>query len=194
MNRSQYLSAIRAIGPGLTARFTDGEFRVSIDPAAIRAAYPALTYREAIERNESLAAYETDGDSALATAKALRESWLREVAAIDSDFGRAAKAELSFSPATAEPEAREVETIDMTPTWAGIAGVYVLALECGTETGRAAARTEIARMAALADERNAFAARIAKAGKIAREIRGGLSPDGGAYAAIVSILDALDEA
>lgn len=165
MNRTAYLSAIRAIGPGLTARFVEGEFRVSIDPAAIRAAYPAMTYREAIERNESLAAYEMDGESALATAGALRASWLREVAAIDSDYGRAAKAEtaplkLTGSPATAATVPVR-ETIDMTPTWAAVAPIFVACLEDGTETGRRSARLELNRMAGLADERNAFATTLA---------------------------------
>jgi hypothetical protein len=57
---------------------------------------------------------------------------------------------------------REVGTVDLTPTWGSIAGLLILALENGTETGKAAAREEIRRACALADERNALAARVAQ--------------------------------
>lgn len=82
MNRSQYLAAIRAIGPELTARFVEGEFRVSVSVPTIRAAYPELTYSAALARNESLAAYELEGPDALATAAHIREAWLRETAPV----------------------------------------------------------------------------------------------------------------
>jgi ribosome modulation factor len=54
-----------------------------------------------------------------------------------------------------------VETIDMTPTWAAIVPVLLAAMEHGTDKGRDAARIELTRMAALADERNQFATRLA---------------------------------
>jgi hypothetical protein len=57
---------------------------------------------------------------------------------------------------------REAGTVDLTPTWRGVAGIMILALENGTETGKAAAREEIRRACALADERNALAARVAQ--------------------------------
>jgi hypothetical protein len=49
------------------------------------------------------------------------------------------------------------KTIDMTPTWAAIAPVIAAALEDGTEAGKDAARTELRRMAQLADRTNELA-------------------------------------
>lgn len=44
-----------------------------------------------------------------------------------------------------------VEVEDCTPTWAGIVGIYINALENGSKDGKQAAREEIKRMAQLAD-------------------------------------------
>ena len=54
-------------------------------------------------------------------------------------------------------EAAPVETIDCTPTWAGILPALLALIENGSAEGRRTAREELARMAALADERNALA-------------------------------------
>lgn len=54
--------------------------------------------------------------------------------------------------------AKVVGMIDLTPTWVAVMPVFIMALESGTATGRAAAREELMRVAALADERNAMAA------------------------------------
>lgn len=78
MNRKQVIAAIRAIAPELTARFVEGEYRVSINPAAIRAAYPDLTVRESNDRAESIAAYDSDGESALANARHIWAAWQAE--------------------------------------------------------------------------------------------------------------------
>lgn len=79
MNAKQVTAAIKAISPDLTVRRADGDWRVSIAPVAIRRAYPDLTCGEAIERNESLACYESDSDCAIDTARALWKSWKREI-------------------------------------------------------------------------------------------------------------------
>lgn len=143
MNRKDTIAAIRAIG--CTAKFSEGEYRISINPAEILRG-TGCTGTEAMARNESLAAYCSDSDDAIATARHIRAAWEAEIA-----------------PATAEPEpAREVKTIDMTPTWAAVSSIFIMALENGTETGKAAARTEIRRMAELADERNALAKELAR--------------------------------
>lgn len=193
MNRSQYLAAIKATFPGMTARFVDGEFRVSLGVDAIKAAYPEASHAEAMARNESLAAYEMDGDSALLSARALAESWkaelterkaavLRDQAAtvrrdnVEFHAGKAARA--AGEPQTACPyladgeraarwtrgwnegerdTAPRVETVDMTPTWLEILPVLLAA----AENGNRAAKSELSRMARLADERNAFAAKLA---------------------------------
>lgn len=49
------------------------------------------------------------------------------------------------------------QVIDATPTWSGILPALILALTDGTPEGRKIAREELARMAALADERNTMA-------------------------------------
>lgn len=54
-----------------------------------------------------------------------------------------------------------VRTIDCTPTWAAIVPVFIMALQNGTSAGERAAIKELTRMAALADERNEFAGRLA---------------------------------
>ena len=42
-------------------------------------------------------------------------------------------------------------TIDMTPTWEGVAPILIAALEKGSEEGRSSARKEVKRMAKLVD-------------------------------------------
>jgi hypothetical protein len=43
-------------------------------------------------------------------------------------------------------------TIDLTPTWAGVAHIYIMALQNGTEEGQASAKREIHHMAQVADK------------------------------------------
>lgn len=57
--------------------------------------------------------------------------------------------------------AETVSTIDMTPTWAGILPALRALIENSNAEGRRTAWAELERMAALADERNAMAARLA---------------------------------
>ena len=142
MNASLTLSAARAAlaerAPGLTIRKTDcGEFRVTFTQAAIAAAFPAMTRAEMIEKAESLAAYETDAAAALETGLAMSAAGL--------------------SPA--EPEAAGY--VDMTPTWASMGAMFRLVIENGSPEGRESIWAEINRALALADERNAMAARLA---------------------------------
>lgn len=58
--------------PGIVIRKNDcGEYRVTFTLVAIRSAYPAMSRQEAIEKAESLAAYESDIESAYETALAM---------------------------------------------------------------------------------------------------------------------------
>jgi hypothetical protein len=49
------------------------------------------------------------------------------------------------------PEENPPCTIDMTPTWAAAARIYIMALENGTGKGKQMARDEIERMGILLD-------------------------------------------
>lgn len=53
--------------------------------------------------------------------------------------------------AKADAEKRVVGTIDITPTWAAVLPVYLEAYCNGTPSAQSAARSELARMAAIAD-------------------------------------------
>ena len=50
---------------------------------------------------------------------------------------------------------KQVNTIDMTPTWVDILGIYVAVMERGNAEGRAIAKQEMRRMAEAADNWNA---------------------------------------
>lgn len=178
MTASLSLSAARAAlaerAPGLTIRKEDcGEYRVTFTQAAIAAAFPAMTRAELIAKAESLAAYETDAQAAMETGLAMSAVGLSPA---------------EPEAATAEPEAAGY--VDMTPTWASMGGTFRMVIENGSREGRDSIWGEINRALALADERNAMAARIAEAAQIARDVRGGLS-SGGARDAIESIIAAL---
>lgn len=71
--------AIRALSPDLTVRKTDGEYRVSIAPAAIVRDL-AHTFPRAMDLNEAWAAYSGDRDDAFHTARVTLR-YFREVAA-----------------------------------------------------------------------------------------------------------------
>lgn len=62
-----------------------------------------------------------------------------------------------------------VGTIDLTPTWAGILPLLLAGVTDGTDTGRRIAKEELARMAALADERNAMAPALLALATVANE-------------------------
>lgn len=62
--------AIANIGRELTARHTDGEWRVSINVEALKLIC-GYSHAKAMERNEALAAYVTDAQEAIDAAKAL---------------------------------------------------------------------------------------------------------------------------
>lgn len=55
---------------------------------------------------------------------------------------------------------KAAETIDMTPTWAGLLPVLLELLERGNAEGKKTARAELARMAQAADKWNAHAATL----------------------------------
>ncbi len=146
------LSAARAAlaerAPGITLRKAEGgDFRVTFTQAAIAAAFPAITRAELIEKAESLAAYESDAESALATGLAMAETGLQP------------------APATADEAAPEAdkpgrEYIDMTPTWAAMESTFRMLIENGNAEGRRTAWGEIAKALRLADERNELAAEL----------------------------------
>lgn len=46
----------------------------------------------------------------------------------------------------------KVRTIDLTPTWTAVLPIFIAALQDGTPEGQKAAKEELARMAALADQ------------------------------------------
>jgi hypothetical protein len=141
-------AALAARAPAMTLRKTDGgDFRVTFTQAAIAAAFPAMTRAELIEKAESLAAYESDAESALATGLAMAETGLQP------------------APATADEAAPEAdkpgrEYIDMTPTWAAMESTFRLLIENGNAEGRRTAWAEIAKALRLADERNEMAAEL----------------------------------
>lgn len=148
------LSAARAAlaerAPGITLRKAEGgDFRVTFTQAAIAAAFPAMTRAELIEKAESLAAYESDAESALATGLAMAETGLQP-----------APATAGAKPA---PEADKPgrEYIDMTPTWAAMESTFRMVIENGNAEGRRTAWGEIAKALRLADERNELAKRLA---------------------------------
>lgn len=159
MTKAPSLRDVRATlaehAPGLTIRKEDcGEYRVTFTQEAIAAAFPNMDRVARIAKAEALASYESDIRDAYETAKAMYRTGLRADSTIEG---------LPAEPATAEaaPAAFIGETIDMTPTWAAVAPIFVACLEDGTETGRRSARLELNRMAGLADERNAFASTLA---------------------------------
>lgn len=64
-----------------------------------------------------------------------------------------------------QPEAEAapaVETIDMTPTWAGMGGTFRALIENGNAEGRRTAWEQIGKALELADERNAMARELAR--------------------------------
>jgi hypothetical protein len=100
-----------------------------------------------IEKAESLAAYESDAESALATGLAVAETGLQPAPAAADE---------------AAPEADKPgrEYIDMTPTWAAMESTFRLLIENGNAEGRRTAWAEIAKALRLADERNEMAAEL----------------------------------
>lgn len=58
------------------------------------------------------------------------------------------------NPTNIATEQPEVETIDMTPTWADVLPILILGLDSGNAEGRKVAREELKRMADAADKWN----------------------------------------
>jgi hypothetical protein len=63
MTLAQLKAAIKAVHPSLTFRVTDGEARISVNPAFFQE-YDGLTYPQACDRAEGIAIYETCKDTA----------------------------------------------------------------------------------------------------------------------------------
>lgn len=178
------VAAIKAL-PGMTARQTLGEWRVTYTQAAITER-EGVTGRERDERAESLACYTNDATDALDTARAMSLAWYGEkppvmvnpeivsepaptlaLAAITPDAARLAIATLDSPPADTSRDGIKTDGegrqyIDMTPTWGEILPTLLAIVTDGDAKGRAFAREELARMAGLADRftaaRKAFAA------------------------------------
>lgn len=148
------LSAVRealaAHAPGITIRKDDcGEYRVTFTQEAIAAAFPGMTRAERIEKAEALASYDSDICGAYETGKAMFRTGLNPATAENE------------APAASEADKPGREYIDMTPTWAAMAGTFRLVIENGNAEGRESMWQEIGRALALADERNAMAKRLA---------------------------------
>lgn len=88
--------------------------------------------------------------------------------------------------------ARNAETIDMTPTWAGLLPALLALAESSTAAGKKTAREEFARMAKAADQWNANAAALVELVKAARNMAAEVSPQSTGLAPHVDALrDAL---
>lgn len=135
MTRKETLATIKALG--LTARYADGEYRISISPYVLADAFK-IGHREAMERNESLAIFATDSEEAIANAQALADWFARD---------KAARADRE---APTKPAGR----ITLEPTWRACVPILVAALVDGTEEGKRLARLELDRMALAADSFN----------------------------------------
>ncbi len=110
-----------------------------IRPALRREAGPLPINEAKAESNRRLAAACERGDC--------------EPDELSSDQVEYAAAPIKLAP-------KPVQTIDLTPTWLEMVNVIALLIESGDAKGRANGFTELRRMAALADERNEFAARF----------------------------------
>ena len=130
MNRTAAIAAIKALH-GMTARHGFGEIRITftVDEMMRR---EGIDRKAAIARCEDVAAYESDPESAVDTARAM----------------------LAVKPVAETVSA--VGTIDLTPTWSGMLSTLRMLVENGNAEGRKTAWGELARMAALADQRNTF--------------------------------------
>lgn len=167
MKGSPTLAAVRATlaehAPDMVIRKVDGgEFRVTFSLVAIAAAFPAMTRAELIEKAESLAAYESDIESAYETGKAMYRTGLKpeaEAAApVDSPVRVNLRRQRDAMAAIADaenPATVAVKTIDCTPTWAAVLPLLRAAIENGTPEGRRIAWGELSRMAEAADNWNA---------------------------------------
>ena len=120
------VATIKAI-PGMTARCRDGEWRVTFTVEAMMAR-ESIDRTAAIARCEDVAAYETDAESAIDTARAMA------------------------APAPAPAPVKVVGYIDMTPTWSEILPTMLHVMEYAEPQGKEAIRGEFVRMAALADK------------------------------------------
>ena len=119
------------IAPDIALTKTDcGEYRVTFKIEFIGAALQIAGRPAQIEKAESLAAYETDLESAYETALAMVKTMARNLPPVET-------------PAR--------QTIDLTPTWESLIPTFVMLIENGDAKGRATAIDELKRVAAFAD-------------------------------------------
>lgn len=129
-------AALAESAPDIILTKTDSnEYRITFKLAFIDAALGIKGRPAQIEKAESLAAYETDLESAYETALAMVKNMARNLPAVEP---------------IAAP-AKPARVIDMTPTWAGILPGLLAILESGTGEGRKIAREELTRLASIAD-------------------------------------------
>lgn len=134
---------------------------------AMAAAIPAMPEREAAARSEScliLSEGETlaerAGGIAVETAAGDNGASLSPVRV---NLRRQAEGMAEIARAEQRAAIAEtVETIDMTPTWAGILPALRALIENSNAEGRRTAWAELGRMAALADERNRLSGELAR--------------------------------
>lgn len=147
------------------------------------AADPAPVRRDNVEYYEGRKAYAAGADAA---------------AMPYSEGGeRAARWSLGYAEAKADAESLgkaapvPAGVIDMTPTWAGMLPTLRMLVENGSAEGRRIAWEELGKAAALADERNRLATRIAAASQIVRDARGGFDEASNGRALMDSLIAAL---
>lgn len=176
--RIEKAESLAAYESDITSAYETGKamFRTGLAPAPLKlSGFPATAEAATVRRDnveyhagrDAWAANETKGSNPY-----------------PAEGERAARWNLGWQEAC-DKGAPVRETIDMTPTWAAVAPIFVACLEDGTETGRRSARLELNRMAGLADERNAFAERLAA-------IRAALDSDASPHARLASIRATLD--
>lgn len=110
LNLAQIREILRAEAPAVTVRKAEGgEIRITFTQAAIAETFPGLSRAEMIEKAESLAAYESDAESALETGRAMARVGLAPRKALDSVYA-------AYGTTRAELAA-EIETGETGPDW-----------------------------------------------------------------------------
>ncbi len=133
-------AAVAKAAPALSVTKTDfAEVRVTFRESAIADIFPLMTRAERIEKMESLAAYESDYDSAYETALAMAATGVKPDGVP------------ALPPALEETVKHGLTYIDATPTWESMTMLFVALIENGDSKGRATAISEMKRLAAFAD-------------------------------------------
>lgn len=111
---AQIREILSAEAPQIVIRKADGEFRITFTQAAIAETFPGLSRAELIEKAESLAAYESDAESALAAGRAMARVGLAPRKALDSvyDAYGTTRAELAAEAAPAQAETARRDDVE----------------------------------------------------------------------------------